>query len=52
MLDEKTTAPALRGEDGAVRADYVERVAHAIEAATSSACANWQATCTRPTSAP
>ena len=33
MLDEKTTAPALRGEDGAVRADYVERVAAAIEAA-------------------
>ncbi len=32
MLDEKTTAPALRGEDGTVRADYVERVAHAIEA--------------------
>ena len=32
MLDEKTTAPALRGEDGTVRADYVERVVHAIEA--------------------
>ncbi len=38
MLDEKdmtvTPAPiALRGEDGAVREDYVERVAQAIEAA-------------------
>ncbi len=33
MLDEKTIAPALRGEDGTVRADYVERVAQAIEAA-------------------
>ena len=52
MLDEKTTAPALREEDGAVRADYVERVAQAIEAADVDACANWRATCTRPTSAP
>ena len=38
MLDEKdmTAAPApiaLRGEDGAVREDYVERVAQAIQAA-------------------
>jgi magnesium transporter len=36
MLDEKdmSTAPmALRGEDGALREDYVERVARAIEAA-------------------
>ena len=33
MLDEKTIAPALRGEDGTIRADYVERVAQAIEAA-------------------
>ncbi len=38
MLDEKdmTVAPApiaLRGEDGALREDYVERVAQAIEAA-------------------
>ena len=38
MLDEKdmTAAPApiaLRGEDGAVREDYVERVAQAVEAA-------------------
>jgi magnesium transporter len=36
MLDEKdmSTAPmALRGEDGALREDYVERVAQAIEAA-------------------
>jgi magnesium transporter len=33
MLDQHVTAPALRGEDGAVRADYVEFVAQAIEAA-------------------
>ncbi len=33
MLDEKTTTPALWGEDGTVRADYVELVAQAIEAA-------------------
>ncbi len=33
MLDQKTIAPSLRGEDGAVRADYVEHVARAIEAA-------------------
>ena len=38
MLDEKdmtvTPAPiALRGEDGALREDYVERVTRAIEAA-------------------
>jgi len=40
MLEEKaaTSEPALaglRGEDGAVRADYVERVAQAIAAADS-----------------
>lgn len=33
MLDEKTTTPVLWGEDGTVRADYVELVAHAIHAA-------------------
>ena len=33
MLDEKATSPALRDEDGAVRADYVALVAQAIEAA-------------------
>jgi magnesium transporter len=32
MLDQKSTAPAPRGEDGALRADFVERVAQAIEA--------------------
>ncbi len=31
MLDEETTAPPLRAEDGTVRADFVERVARAIE---------------------
>jgi len=30
MLDEQTSAPPLRGEDGAIRADYVEQVAAAI----------------------
>jgi magnesium transporter len=33
MLDEKTSAPPLRGEDGAIRADYVEQVAAAISKA-------------------
>lgn len=33
MLDEKTSAPPLRGEDGAIRADYVEQVAAAISRA-------------------
>jgi magnesium transporter len=33
MLDEETTAEPLRGEDGAIRADFVARVAHAVEAA-------------------
>jgi magnesium transporter len=33
MLDQKTTAPTLRGEDGAVRPDFVARVGEAIEAA-------------------
>jgi magnesium transporter len=30
MLDQKTTAPMLRGEDGAVRPDFVARVVEAI----------------------
>lgn len=33
MLDEKTSAPPLRGEDGAIRADYVEQVAATISRA-------------------
>ena len=33
MLDLKNSAPALRGEDGAIRAEFVERVSQAIEAA-------------------
>jgi magnesium transporter len=33
MLDHPTSAPALRGEDGAVRAEFVARVGAAIEAA-------------------
>lgn len=33
MLDQKTTAPAFRGEDGSVRPDFVARVGEAIEAA-------------------
>ncbi len=32
MLDEETTAPPPRAEDGSVSADYVERVARAIQA--------------------
>lgn len=33
MLDQKTTAPAFRGEDGSVRPDFVAHVGEAIEAA-------------------
>ena len=33
MLDQKTTAEALREDDGSIRAEFVERVARAIEAA-------------------
>lgn len=33
MLDQNTSAPPLRDEDGAIRADFVERVARAIDAA-------------------
>ena len=51
-IDEKASVPlALRDEDGTVRADYVERVAQAIEAKIRRRCAIWSATCTRPTSA-
>jgi magnesium transporter len=32
MLDHQTSAPALRGEDGALRAEFVARVAEAIAA--------------------
>jgi len=32
MLDEKTKAEPLRGEDGAVRAEFVARVGHAVDA--------------------
>jgi magnesium transporter len=31
MLDEKTLAEPLRDEDGAVRAEFIEQVAHAVE---------------------
>jgi magnesium transporter len=33
MLDQETTAPQLRGDDGHIRAEFVERVAQAIDAA-------------------
>jgi magnesium transporter len=33
MLDEQTNAPPLRGEDGAIHADFVESVADAVDAA-------------------
>jgi magnesium transporter len=33
MLDEQTSAPPLRGEDGAIHADFVESVADAVDAA-------------------
>ncbi len=32
MLDEKTKAEPLRGEDGAIRAEFVARVGHAVDA--------------------
>ena len=32
MLDEKTTAEPLREEDGAIRAEFVARVGHAVDA--------------------
>jgi magnesium transporter len=37
MLDQETSAPALRSEDGAVRAEFVARVAAAIEASDAEA---------------
>lgn len=40
MLDEKTSAPPLRGEDGIIRADYVEQVAAAISRADIAALRN------------
>ncbi len=54
MLDEQdmtaaTASLALRDEDGVVRADYVERVAQAIESGKlRCCCASWSATCTSP----
>ncbi len=37
MLDQKTSTPAPRAEDGAIRADFVERVAQGIEAGDADA---------------
>jgi magnesium transporter len=37
MLEEKTKAEPLRGEDGAVRAEFVTHVGHAVDAADTSA---------------
>ena len=37
MLDENTTAPVPRDEEGALRADYVEQVTQAIEAGDTDA---------------
>jgi magnesium transporter len=37
MLDQETSAPALRSEDGAIRAEFVARVAAAIEASDAEA---------------
>ena len=37
MLDHETNAPALRGEDGAIRAEFVEKVRQAIETADAAA---------------
>jgi magnesium transporter len=37
MLDEQTSAPPLRGADGAIRADYVEQVAAAISSSDTAA---------------
>jgi magnesium transporter len=37
MLDQNAIAPVLRAEDGAIRADFVEQVAHGIEAGDTQA---------------
>ena len=37
MLDEKTKAEPLRGEDGAIRAEFVARVGHAVDAGDAAA---------------
>jgi len=54
MLEEKDVTPSsvvLRDEDGAVRADFVERVAQAITTGIPRRCASWSASCIKLTSA-
>ena len=36
MLDLNTSVPPLRGEDGGIRSEFVERVAQAIDAGPAS----------------
>ena len=44
---------ALREEDGALREDFVERVARRSQPGDRRrCCASWSATCTKPMSAP
>ncbi len=56
MIDQGPTSaidapPVVRDEDGALREDFVERVAQAVAAADPAALRSSSATCTRPTSA-
>ena len=50
--DRDDAVAALRDEDGAIRAEFLERVSEAIERGDAArAAARWPATCTRPTPA-